>query len=46
MNIRAYVESELVEQVKLFYPETGGMTATGVVDWGLRKLVSEAQKNV
>jgi hypothetical protein len=40
-DVRTYTDSELVEQIKDKYPETVGMTATGVVDWALRKLLTE-----
>ena len=43
-DIRAYVDGDLVDTVKVVFPETGGLTATGVIDWALRKLLSEANK--
>ena len=41
--LRVKVERELIETVKNMYPESGGLTATGVVDWALRKLIVEAK---
>jgi len=37
---RVYAERKLMEQVKKAYPETKNMTYTGLVDWGLRKLLA------
>jgi hypothetical protein len=36
---RIYADRTLLNQVKEKYPETGGMTFTGIVDWALRKLL-------
>jgi len=37
------LDSELVERVKEKYPEIQRLTATGVVDWALRKLLLGAK---
>jgi hypothetical protein len=36
---RIYTDKDLLTKVKEKYPETGGMTFTGIVDWALRKLL-------
>ena len=38
-DIRVWVRSGLVAQVKLTYRETRGLTASGLVDWALRYVV-------
>lgn len=38
-ELRPYVDSELIQQIKERFSETKGMTATGVVDWALRYLM-------
>lgn len=38
-EVRAYVNEELVARIKKKFPETKGMTATGLVDWALRYLL-------
>ena len=40
---RARVASELIQKVKQKFPETEGMTATGLVDWALRYLLKLKQ---
>ena len=37
--IRAYVNRTLLVEVKKTFPETGGLSNTGIVDWTLRKLL-------
>jgi len=39
-DIRAYVNVDILAQVKETFPETGGLSATGLVDWALRKLLT------
>jgi hypothetical protein len=36
---RPVVSKTLVNQVKEKYPETGGMTIAGLIEWALRKLL-------
>jgi len=43
-EVRPYVKVELLDRIQDVYPEARGMSATGVVEWGLRKLIAEAQK--
>ena len=33
-------DADLIQAVKTAYPETAGLTATGVIDWSLRKIVT------
>ena len=40
---RARVETVLIQKVKRKFPETEGMTATGLVDWALRYLLKLKQ---
>ena len=40
-DIRAYVNSDLLQVVKKRFPETEGLSTTGLVDWALRKLLVE-----
>ena len=42
-DLRAYVDSELVVKIKRKYFEAESLSATGVVDWALRKLITEAK---
>jgi len=43
-NIRAYVDVKLLQQIKTSYPEVKGLSATGVVDWSLRKNLKEVKR--
>jgi hypothetical protein len=36
---RIYADKALLNQLKEKYPETGGMTFTGLVEWAIRKLL-------
>jgi len=38
-KIHILLNYELIEMIKKAYPETEGLTATGIVDWALRKLI-------
>lgn len=40
---RARVETDLIQKVKRKFPETEGMSATGLVDWALRYLLKLEQ---
>jgi len=37
---RLQVEKQLLNELRKSYPETKGMTYTGIVDWALRKLLT------
>ena len=37
---RIYADRKLMEQLKAKYPETQGMTYTGLIEWALRKLLN------
>lgn len=39
-QIRAYIYAELIDEVKKEYPQTEGLSATGLIDWGLRSLIA------
>ena len=41
-DIRAYVNNDILLKVKKQYPEVKGLSATGLVDWALRKILKEA----
>ena len=42
-EVRAYVNQELITNIKKKFPETKGMTGTGLVDWALRYLLKLQQ---
>jgi len=42
--VKINVNKELVDQLKEKYPETKGLTYTGLVDLMLRKVLKEASK--
>jgi len=37
---RVYANAKLMQNVKQEYPETKGMTYSGLVEWALRKLLT------
>jgi hypothetical protein len=39
LGVFTRTDRDLIQQIKEKYPETKGMTATGVIDWALRKLL-------
>jgi hypothetical protein len=41
---RVWIERELLDRLRLRYPETKRLTYTGLADWGLRKLLSEGKR--
>jgi hypothetical protein len=40
---RLNVDDALLNEIQTKYPETAGLTYTGVADWALRKLIVQAK---
>lgn len=38
-TVTTRIDVVLIQKVKKAYPEVEGLTATGVIDWALRKIV-------